>query len=963
MKQMKFTIYAIAALLLMGCAQVEESAEPKGSGAQSADVVGFDVYTQRSTRSGTTGDVTTTALRTGTHKNDGFGVFAYHTGEGNYSLDFSPDFMYNQQVKYNSSVSKFTYEPVKYWPNEEEQHVSFFAYAPWVNVTASTGAAADQTSGITGMTKNTATGDPLIHYVATTDLSKGVDLCWNRQLDQTKSNSTVNFTLAHALSKLNVKVQTSVDVNANTKIYIRSITFSGFTMKGSLNLNSATAQWTAYEKGGPLNKDAVTFYDGRRDGREGYVADDSELPAGINPDFVQSTLWDDVSPSPGVTNSAKNLFFYSATATEPAYVIPTGDPVDITIEYDIETADPKLKGYFLSDGKTNGTSIANRITKANVLAPLDAGESYTINITLGLTDVTFEAAEVRIWRTNDLKGALWGIFSVSSTKKVYFSQGNLQYQASTSTWRFAPNQYDMIGSDNANISNSYTGWIDLLGWGTGNNPTNSSTNNGDYSTFTDWGVNAISNGSNTANMWCTLTKDEWVYLLEHHTKGWSTVNGVNGYVIRPDGVSTAVATSYTAADWAVEEDAGSVFLPAGGSRGGTTFNIGFGDYWSSTSTNSNDAYYLYFHAGGQNPAASAGRFGGRSVRLVYEVPYFLGAGTEADPYLISSETDWNYLATKVNSGTNYAGKFFRQTANINVTTMVGNSSASRPFSGTYDGYGKTLNLNLNTTESHTAPFRFIENATIKNVVTTGSVHSTSNHPSGLVGTTDGTCTIQNCRVGANVGGAQHSGGIVGHSMSANISIIGCVYSGTLSPASGQYTGGILGWGGDGGGHTMIISNCLFAGTLVGSTRFHPVGIVQNTNNTRTVSNTYYTVAHNLSDENTDGNSFVYGLSYKGKFARSITAGTDVTVARAGATTVYDVSGITSYGTGILYGGVLYAGNGEAVSLTLSHTDKSGFSFSQYTVTGGGSLNNPTSNSPTLTMTDANQTINALFAPQ
>ena len=158
---------------------------------------------------------------------------------------------------------------------------------------------------------------------------------------------------------------------------------------------------------------------------------------------------------------------------------------------------------------------------------------------------------------------------------------------------------------------------------------------------------------------------------------------------------------------------------------------------------------------------------------------------------------------------------------------------------------------------------------------------------------------------------------------------------------------------------MIISNCLFAGTFVGSTSFHPVGIVQNTNNTRTVSNTYYTVAHNMSNENTHGNSFVNGLSYKGKFARSIVGGTGVTVARTGATAVYDVSGITSYGTGILYDGVLYAGNGEAVSLSLSHgAAPSGSTFNQYTVSGGGTLDNPTSNSPTLTMTDANQTINA-----
>lgn len=635
---------------------------------------------------------------------------------------------------------------------------------------------------------------------------------------------------------------------------------------------------------------------------------------------------------------------------------------------------PAATALTVNDGSNDHTVTPASATNVLFVA-IPATGTVNLSTTIGGIDYSYNktAANLLAGKYYEITvkmastGILPGKFTINSGGgKVNFSKGNLQYQASTGTWRFAPNQYDMIGSGNANISDSYTGWIDLLGWGTGNAPTKSSTNSGDYSTFTDWGVNAISNGGNTANMWSTLTKDEWVYLFEHHTKGWSAVNGVNGYVIRPDDVSTAVAASYTASEWAVEEAGGSVFLPAGNSRGGTTFNTGsWGDYWSSTSSNSNDAYYLYFHSNGQNPSQSAGRSGGRSVRLVYETPYFTGAGTEQDPYLISSHADWNYLAVKVNSGTSYAGKFFRQTANIDVTTMVGVSDLWS-FSGTYDGDGNTLNLNLNTSTSHTAPFRNIVDATIKNVVTTGSVYSTSYHPSGLVGITDGNCTIQNCRVGANVGGPQYLGGIVGHCYHANISIIGCVYTGTLNPASGQKTGGLLGWGGDDGGHTITIFNCLFAGSLANTnTKFNPIGDLYDQNmygpNTKILSNTYYTLAANISDD--DNNSFVKGLSYKGKFARSITAGTGVTaVANAGAATVYDVSGITSYGTGILYDGVLYAGNGEEVSLSLSHADApTGYTFSQYTVTGGGTLANPTTNSPTLTMSDANQIINVEWA--
>ena len=117
-------------------------------------------------------------------------------------------------------------------------------------------------------------------------------------------------------------------------------------------------------------------------------------------------------------------------------------------------------------------------------------------------------------------GAINGVFSVSSSKKVNFSQGNLQYQASTRTWRFAEHQWDITGSENSKISENYSGWIDLFGWGTsgynGKNPWMTSTESTNYGngyndiagTNYDWGVyNTISNGG--GKRWRTLTGDEW----------------------------------------------------------------------------------------------------------------------------------------------------------------------------------------------------------------------------------------------------------------------------------------------------------------------------------------------------------------------------------------------------------------------------------------------------------------------
>ena len=259
--------------------------------------------------------------------------------------------------------------------------------------------------------------------------------------------------------------------------------------------------------------------------------------------------------------------------------------------------------------------------------------------------------------TPDGDGALPGLFSVSATQQVYFSQGNLQYQASTNTWRFAEHQYDYVGtqtadvygyhggnvsgSDNRSISSTYSGWIDLFGWGTGDNPTLSSDNYGAYGTFVDWGSNPISNGGNTANRWRTLTQAEWEYLLNTRPGassklGSGNINGVGGLIILPDNWTLPsecsftsgnasshndwTRNSYTLSQWAQMETAGAVFLPAAGSRLGTDVgNVGYlGYYWSSSPYYEYYAYYMFFRSNFLYATNYCNRNFGFSVRPVQD---------------------------------------------------------------------------------------------------------------------------------------------------------------------------------------------------------------------------------------------------------------------------------------------------------------------------------------------------------
>lgn len=220
-----------------------------------------------------------------------------------------------------------------------------------------------------------------------------------------------------------------------------------------------------------------------------------------------------------------------------------------------------------------------------------------------------------------------GVFSVSPTEKVCFAQGNLQYQPSTSNWRFsAPWEYigtqtletgwddrvgNVSGSDNAKLSSDYSGWIDYFAWGTGSNPTTISFERSDQPEFLDWG-RMLGNG------WRTLTQNEWNYVLfaRRTSSGIrfakARVNHVCGVLLLPDNwTASTFQLTYTndvegvyqnniitKDQWYNElEPAGAVFLPAAGHRESSIIRGGsvWGFYWSSTKTEYGPSC-LYFDA-------------------------------------------------------------------------------------------------------------------------------------------------------------------------------------------------------------------------------------------------------------------------------------------------------------------------------------------------------------------------------
>ena len=259
----------------------------------------------------------------------------------------------------------------------------------------------------------------------------------------------------------------------------------------------------------------------------------------------------------------------------------------------------------------------------------------------------------------EISGIGIGVFSVSDSKAVTFSPGNLQYTQSTNTWSFAENQYDYIGTDNVTgggVSSDDNGdgksgtaladKIDLFGWSTSATyfgvSTSTDWENGYSGSFVDWGANKI--GADAPNTWRTMTRDEWNYLLNNRNNasslcGVAQVNGVNGLIFLPDnwtcpagvtfksgfhsnyGVDDYAAyQTFTADQWAKLEAAGAIFLPAAGYRiGSDVYDVqNDGYYWSATGYDGYDARFLGFDSDAVR-VSGTNRYYGRSVRLVKDL--------------------------------------------------------------------------------------------------------------------------------------------------------------------------------------------------------------------------------------------------------------------------------------------------------------------------------------------------------
>ena len=265
-------------LFFTACTQGEEA---PATTLHEDTAVNFSPYIGKvpESRAGAPGEITQTKLQT-----LGFGVFAQHTGNSvwsDYTETVPFNFMWNQKVEWDVDATSWTYEPLKYWPNDnnpadkagatgsqDHSYLQFFAYAPYVSATElpSTTEAKAAADGIIEMSTNDAkTNESYIYYRTDKekpfDAEESVDLLWatNKDLFKMKDSKEgyldgrVNMVFKHTLAKLLVNVKTLVDRTAdysspayptdldpNTRIYIDnvSITTPTYYPEGKLKITS-----------------------------------------------------------------------------------------------------------------------------------------------------------------------------------------------------------------------------------------------------------------------------------------------------------------------------------------------------------------------------------------------------------------------------------------------------------------------------------------------------------------------------------------------------------------------------------------------------------------------------------------------------------------------------------------------------------------------------------------------------
>lgn len=404
----------LVALLMTSCSQNEVTEISPDAYPQMT----FGVYTGTSTRGVDTDNISIKESPDAADKYGGFGIMGYFTGEQKWEdakATTAPGFMHNQKVAWNSSKNAWTYSPTKYWPNNKNDKISFFAYAPyesaWQSGTKAGVIVCDATTqGIPYITFKLKEGN---------DLPKMVDLVVADKTDQQYTDvngGKVSFQFNHTLARVSFKAKlgdgefTGMDGDESfvyiTEMWIVGSNHGTSAAEGNMSLLNTSA---------PSNSNSK-FYTTATWKELHWNYDDAIIP---EKDFSLKAMLKttdgsitETNPTDGHDKTISGVKVTEASQTNPVslfpdkqylYLIPVGDTnvnpdsgsgcadgdIQIGFHYDIVSKDKTHSDQYIA-------SHAESVIKLPV-GHLKRQKTYQYTLTINLHAITIDRAEVDEW--------------------------------------------------------------------------------------------------------------------------------------------------------------------------------------------------------------------------------------------------------------------------------------------------------------------------------------------------------------------------------------------------------------------------------------------------------------------------------------------------------------------------------------------------------------------------------------
>lgn len=200
---MRYLVTIIGMICLLACSS-EDTTRTAETGSQMRPIAFGDAYTAQPTRSSAV-----YSAEQGIGADQSIGVYAYLHDNSTWAADEAyntanpeapqrliPNFMWNQKATCLEKGGNFIYSPLKYWPNELDDKVSFMAYFPYTNT---------ENTGLTPLLANNETGLPTFRFTVKETADEQVDFLLSELLaDLPNGTSAVSTSSADDRSELTV---------------------------------------------------------------------------------------------------------------------------------------------------------------------------------------------------------------------------------------------------------------------------------------------------------------------------------------------------------------------------------------------------------------------------------------------------------------------------------------------------------------------------------------------------------------------------------------------------------------------------------------------------------------------------------------------------------------------------------------------------------------------------------------